>query len=46
MLICNESTNSHTCETIAYAASEVLGNELNVLTVVYMHKTLQPSRLR
>jgi hypothetical protein len=46
LLICNVSNNSHTCETIAYRASEGLGKELNVLAVVYIHKPLQLSRLR
>jgi len=45
-LICNFSTNSHTCETIAYSASEVLGNELNMKAVVYIRKPLRKSRWR
>jgi len=34
-LICNLITNRHTCETTAWRASEVLGNELNMKAVVY-----------
>jgi len=41
LLICNLSTNSHICETMAYTASEVFGNELNVKTVVYIRKLLR-----
>ena len=46
LLLCNLSTSSHTCETMAYTASEMLGNELNVRAVVYIHKPLHLSRLR
>jgi len=46
VLICNVSNNSHTCETMTYAASEVPGNELNALAVVHIHKPLHQSRLR
>jgi len=44
MLICKVRTNSHACETMAYTGSEVLGNELNVRAVGYLHKPLRQSR--
>jgi len=40
LLICTVSTNSHTCDTIAYTASEVLGNELNMKAVGFIRKPL------
>jgi len=43
LLICNLINNSHTCEIMAYTASEMLGNELNVLAVVYIRKPLHLS---
>jgi hypothetical protein len=46
LLKCNVSNNRHTCETMPYRVSEVIGNELNVLAVVYIHKPLKLSRLR
>jgi len=44
LLIYNLSTNSHTGETMAYTASEVLGNERSMKAVVYIRKPLRQSR--
>jgi len=43
LLIGNITFNRHICETMAYTASEVLGNELNVKVVVYIRKLLRES---
>jgi len=44
LLKCNISTNSHTCDTMAYTASEVLGNELSVQAAGYIRTTVRQSR--
>jgi len=40
LLLRNLSTNRHTCETMAYAASEVLGNELNKSCCVHSQTSM------
>jgi len=45
-LKCNVTTNSHTCETMAYTASAVLRNRLNVQAAGHIHPTVRQSRWR